>query len=218
MMTRLMGIASMLAIGTLCEAAIDESNPGSSTSDAKPAKGKAEVTEVTMADGRKVGFAGKRKLLKESLFPEGSNPQVRLDFSNGKTILFTLPDALLAKFAAHGAEQKLGDETAGTQDVDDMYNDVEELIGKLNEGIWSPGRQGSGFGGISLLIKALMEVTGKTEDQIKLWIKDKKPAEKTALKNSPKVKPVYDRLEAEKAAGSAKVDTDALLGDLAAIA
>lgn len=202
----------------LMEAAPQDGASGGAPTDGKAAKPKAEVTTVKMEDGREVGFAGKRKLLKESLFPEGSNPQVRLDFSNGKTILFTLPTALLPKFAAHGAEQKLGDETAGTSDVDDMYADVTELVGRLNDGEWSSGRQGSGFSGIALLIKALVEVTQKTEDQVKAWIKDKKPAEKAALKNSAKVKPIYDRLEAEKAAMSPGVDTDKLLGDLTAIA
>ena len=184
--------------------------------EAKAPKAKPEVTKVKMQDGREVEFAGKRKMLKESIFPEGSNPQVRLDFENGKSILFTLPDSLLAKFAAHGAEQKLGDETAGTQDPDDMFNDVEELVGRLNNGEWSVGRQGSGFAGISTLTLALVEVTGKDEAAVKAWLKDKKPAEKAALKNSAKVKPVYDRLEAEKQAKSAHVDTDALLGSLSA--
>jgi len=200
----------------LMEAVVDSSNGSSDAASAKPTKAKPEVTEVTI-DGRKVQFAGKRKMLKESLFPEGSNPQVRLDFISGKSILFTLPDSLLAKFAAHGAEQKLGDETAGTQDVDDMYEDVSALVERLNKGEWRTERQGGGFSGISILIKALMEVTGKTDEQVKAWIKDKTPADKAALKNSPKVKPVYDRLEAEKAAGAAKVDTDALLGELGSI-
>lgn len=215
---RMSGLVGVVAALSLMEAAQSDAAAGGAPTDGKTAKPKPEITEVTMADGRKVGFAGKRKLLKESLFPEGSNPQVRLDFSNGKTILFTLPTALLPKFAAHGAEQKLGDETAGTQDVDDMFADVSELVGRLNDGEWSSGRQGSGFSGIALLIKALVEVTQKTEDQVKAWIKDKKPAEKAALKNSAKVKPVYDRLEAEKAAQAPGVDTDKLLGDLSAIA
>lgn len=200
----------------LMEAAEVATNGSSDAANAKPAKAKPEVTEVQIGD-RKVSFAGKRKMLKESFFPDGSNPQVRLDFVNGKSILFTLPDSLLAKFAAHGAEQKLGDETAGTQDVDDMYEDVSALVERLNKGEWRTERQGGGFSGISLLIKALMEVTSKTEQQVKDWIKDKTPADKAALKNSPKVKPVYDRLEAEKAAGAAKVDTDALLGELGSI-
>lgn len=220
MAIKIAGLIGTLIPAFAMEAVTTDAAAGGGTpeGDAKPAKAKPEITKVKMTDGREVDFAGKRKLLKESLFPEGEPPQVRLDFVNGKTILFPLPPVLLPKFAAHGAEQKLGDETAGTQDVDDMYEDVQQLIAALNEGNWSPGRQGSGFSGISLLIKALVEVTGKTEDQIKAWIKDRKPAEKAALKNSAKVKPVYDRLEAEKAALSAHVDTDKLLGDLSAIA
>ena len=76
-------------------------------------KTETQVETVTMTDGRVVDFAGKRKLLKESSVSADGKVQVRLDFRNGETRLFTLPDSLLTKFAAHGAEQKLGDEIAG---------------------------------------------------------------------------------------------------------
>ena len=68
---------------------------------------KAEVTSVTMTDGRIIAFAGKRKMLKETVI-DGGKVSIRIDFRNGETRKFDLPDSLLLKFAGHGAEQKYG--------------------------------------------------------------------------------------------------------------
>jgi hypothetical protein len=75
--------------------------------------------KVTLTDGRVVEFAGKRKLLKETIV-DGTSVSVRLDFRNGETRTFTVPADMVLRFAGHGAEQKLGDETAGVDDVDDQ--------------------------------------------------------------------------------------------------
>jgi len=159
------------------------------------------VEVVTMQDGRTVEFVGKRKMLKES-FPETGT--VRLDFRNGETRSFVIP----------GAEQKLGDETAGVDDVDDMVLAVDDLIGRLNKLEWSVKREGGGFGGTSVLLRALVEFSGRTAEQVKEFLAGKSQAEKMALRNSAKLKPIVDRLEAEKASKGAKVDTDALLSSL----
>ena len=79
---------------------------------------------VTMADGRIVAFTPKRKVVKESFIANDAatgeaSIQVRLDFRNGETRLFTIPAGLLHKFAAHGAEQKLGDAMSGLASVED---------------------------------------------------------------------------------------------------
>lgn len=182
------------------------------------AKPKAEAEKVTMEDGREVEFVGKRKLLKEAILVEGQPPAVRFDFRNGKTRLFIVPAILLAQFAAHGASQKIGDETAGEDDVDDMVLAVDDLVERLNTGEWSAKREGGGFGGVSILMKALIEHSGKSEEQVRAWLKEKTHAEKMALRAHPPVKVIVDRLEAEKAAkaaGTSKVDAGALLGQLA---
>jgi hypothetical protein len=174
-----------------------------------------QIETVTMADGRIVDFAGKRKLLKESLVTAEGKVQVRLDFRNGETRLFTIPDAMLAKFAAHGAEQKLGDEIAGLEDVGDCTLAVDELIDRLYNGEWGVKREANGMAGTSTLLKALVEHTGKTVEQIKTFLAGKTQAEKVALRNNPKIKPIVQRIEDEKAAKKTNVDTDALLGELA---
>ena len=188
------------------------------TATAKPAKKEPVVNTVTMQDGRVVEFTGKRKLLKSSQVTAEGAVQTRLDFSNGETRLFTIPEGLLAKFAAHGAEQKLGDEIAGVDDVEDAVLAVDELIDRLYSGEWGVARDKSGLAGASILLRALVESTGKSVDEIKAFLKDKTAAQKAALRVNPKVKPVVDRLEAEKAAKQAKkgdsIDTDALLGSL----
>ena len=172
------------------------------------------VETITMEDGRIVDFPGKRKLQKEAqVTPEGK-VQVRLDFKNGQTRLFAIPDNMQAKFAAHGAEQKLGDEIAGLEDIEDCVLAVDELIDRLYNGEWGVKRESSGLAGTSVLARALVEHTGKTAEQIKAFLGTKSQAEKVALRNNPKIKPIVERIEAEKAAKGAKVDTDSMLGEL----
>lgn len=172
------------------------------------------IETVTMSDGRKVDFAGKRKLIKESVFDEGGHPSIRLDFRNGETRTFHLPKGLLMKFAAHGAEQKYGDETAGVTDIDDMVLAVDELHERLSKGEWATRREGSGMAGTSVLLRALVELSGKDPASIKQFLSGKTQAEKMALRNSAKVKPIVERLEAEKIAKSSHVDTESLLAEL----
>lgn len=184
-----------------------------STTGEEVSKKMKEVETVTMSDGRKVDFVGKRKLLKDTVIGDGQ-VSVRLDFRNGETRLFPIPQELLLQFAGHGAEQKLGDETAGVEDVDDMVLGIDDMIERLNKGEWSVKREGSGMAGTSVLLRALMEVSGKTVEQVKAFLAGKTQMEKLALRNADSVKPVVERIEAEKVSKASKVDTAALLGEL----
>lgn len=203
-----------LASAVLCEAVPDPN--GTSGAVGSTPKTKAEAEKVTMEDGRIVEFAGKRKMLKEALFPENEPPTVRFDFRNGKTRSFKIEN-LIPQFAAHGASQKIGDETAGEDDVDDMVLAVDEIIERLNQGEWAVKREGGGFAGVSVLMRALMEHSGKDETTVKAFLKPKSHAEKMALRSHPPIKVIVERLEAEKAAkaaGSAKVNAGELLAAL----
>jgi len=171
------------------------------------------VETVTLSDGRKVEFAGKRKMLKETLI-EGGNVGIRIDFRNGETRTYWSPQELRDRFTGHGMEQKYGDECAGVDDVDDMVLAVDDLDGRIQRTEWTVKREGGGFGGTSVLLRALVEFSGRTAEQVKEFLTGKSQAEKLALRNSPKLKPIVDRLESEKAAKGAKVDTEALLADL----
>lgn len=194
----------------------DETNEATAETTAST---KAAVNKVTMKDGRTVEFVGKRRMLKES-YEENGAVTTRIDFANGETVLFVCPATLLALAAGHGMEQKLGDEAAGEKDIDDAFLAVESLAKRLTEkGVegWRVAREpGSGMTGMSVLLKALIEVySNKTPEELKAFLSTKSLAEKIALRNSSKLKPVVERLEAEKAAGaSAKVNTEELLSAL----
>lgn len=177
----------------------------------------AEVVEkiqVTMTDGRTVGFGKKQRLLKESIV-EGDSVSTRLDFVNGETRTFTIPASLFGRFAAHGAEQKLGDAIAGETDIGDAILSVDDLMARLANGEWTATRVSGGFAGTSILAQALMEASGKDRTSIMEYLGTKSQADKLALRRSVQLKPIIDRLEAEKAKTSkSNVDTDALLGEL----
>jgi hypothetical protein len=182
-----------------------------------PSKSAPVVETVTMADGRVVEFSGKRRFTKESFLHADGQISVRIDFRNGVTRTFNLPAPLLAKFAAHGAEQKLGDEMAGLEDLDDMVVAMDSLIDRLNDGNWTAPRQaGAGQGG-SILLKALQEARPNlSTEQVRKFLDGKTHAEKLALRKSAALSPIIARLEAEKAAKKPQnaIDGDALLDSM----
>lgn len=191
-------------------------------------KVKAErvVKSVELTDGRVVDFVGKRKLLKTASISDNNfEVTVRLDFSNGETRDFKLKASspMFAKFAAHGILQKFGDEVAGLEDPEDMVLAIDELSDRLGRGEWGAERargEGNALAGLSVLARALVEVSGKTAEAIKEFLKTKSNAEKLALRDNPKLKPLIAKIEAEKKATAKPkekvvIDTDSLLDEIA---
>ena len=201
-----------------------------SESKAKAARAETVIEQVTMEDGREVGFAGKRRLNKSTEVIDGQ-AHVRFDLRNGKPFLFNVAQSgLLIELACHGASQKIGDETAGETDLDDMAVAIEDMIARLNRGEWTAKRTGAGdsFSGASVVIRAICEVTGKSVEEVKAYLQ-RKLDEAEAAGNKLTRRALYDsfrapnsktgvvieRLEREKAAKTPAVDADALLADLA---
>lgn len=176
------------------------------------ARKETEYTTVTMDDGRLVEFPGKRRMQKTGVETVDGELQVRLDFVNGETRLFTVPLELISKFALHGAEQKLGDETSGLDDVEDAVLAIDDLMDRLNKGDWAIKRESNGLAGASVLARALIELTGKAPTAVREDLKALSQAEKNALRDHPKLKPIIEKLEADKKKKPSTVDTDALLG------
>jgi hypothetical protein len=185
-------------------------------------KNTPEVTTVKMDDGRLVEFAGKKQLLKDSFIDADGTVKLRLDWRNGETRTYTLNPQLLHKFAAHGAEQKFGDEIAGLKkadgtdaDIEDKVLALDELHDRLTAGEWNSRKESSGMAGTSILIRALVELYQLPVPKIKEFLKDKTQAEKLALRGNPKVAPIVAKLESERTAKSTtKVDSEALLAGL----
>ena len=118
----------------------------------------AESELIAMENGTEVEFVGKKKMIKNTKIDDNGNIELMLEFRNGRIVNFVVPPALLDRFAAHGAEQKIGDEIAGLMDVDDCVIAVEELCDRLTKGEWRMKREGgSGLAGTSVLARALVK-------------------------------------------------------------
>jgi hypothetical protein len=178
------------------------------------ARTETQVESVKMVDGRVVDFPGKRKLDKTSTVGSDGSVVVRLDFRNGETRSFTVPPMLLTKFAAHGAEQKLGDEIAGVEDIDDCVEAIDELTGRLEVGEWSIKREASAIAGTSVLLRAIVTVTGKEIEKVRDYLKTKTQAEKLALRESAKFREAVKALEAERDSKRQKIDVAPLEAEL----
>ncbi len=215
-----------------------------STGAAASGKKKAEVTLVKMSDGREVGFAGKRKVNKETIIDESKiivdadtvtiqdgAISIRMDFRNGVTRTYPQKAAMVPKFAGHGEEQKYGDELAAPADKplseDDMVLAVDELHDQIFvKGEWRATSEG-GFGGASVVVKAIMEASGKTIEEVKKFLDGKLETAKAkgeklnrkelydSFRNpNSKVGRIVKRLEEERLAKENKIDADAALSEL----
>ena len=200
---------------------------------AKATKQPTVYTAVTMADGRTVQFAGKKTLLKEvTTDAENGEVLVRFDFRNGQTrtiVGSTLSNEITLRALGHGLSQKVGDECASIDEVDDMVVAVDEMIARLQAGEWAARREaGDSFNGASIVVKAVAEASGKTVEFVKNFLQKKiDDAAKAGQKltraelyksfRTPgsKTAAIIARLEAEKAAKStSSVDAGALLDEL----
>lgn len=204
-----------------------------SAESAAPAKKKTEYTDVAMEDGRTVKFAGKQKVKKEVIEdPEGKPVGVRFDYVNGSTrsLHFSeIPPATQLALLAHGAHQKIGDESSDVKTVEDAVLAHENMIGRLKNGEFYKEREaGDSFAGASLVVRAIMEATGKDQEAVKAYLQKKLDTAKAAgeklsradLYNSfknpnSKTGQIIERLEKEQRAKSAKMDADTMLGEIA---
>ena len=181
---------------------------------------------VTMLDGTVVEFPGTRRLQKTSIKAADGVLKVRLDFENGEFRILTLRPDMLATYALHGAEQKLGDEISGVDDIDDAVEAIDQLMARLDAGDWTKERAGGGAGlaGASILARALVLVTNQPIAVVRDYLSKLDAKTKTALRVSAEVAPTIKKLEDEKAARAAargtkvapKVDVSAALAGLAA--
>lgn len=204
-------------------------------------KKKTEYTPIVMSDGRTVEFAGKRKMLKDPIIEKDgagavTKVGVRFDFRNGNTMMSWIPDHKLFESAAHGWGQKLGDTVAGMKnedgtpaDVDDIQMEVEGLNERLQTdgSDWNVVKEGGGFGGGSILLKALIEYSANAEkpqtaEHIRDWLKTKDASQKMALRDKPSrpnkagvtLQDIIAKLEAAKKSKVSAVDTEALMAEL----
>lgn len=187
------------------------------------------VNTVTMTDGRNVDFAGKRQQLKTVLVDrEAGTAAVRFDFSNGKTFTLRVPgpaipnaDGLLLECAAHGLSQKVGDESAGADTVEDAAMACEAMIDRLSTGLpseWRKRNEGGGkaFSGASLLLEAMLRRYPEADKAaLGEFVKGLSRKERDAMTRHAAMEPFVKQILAERDKKQG-VNADALDSKLAA--
>ena len=169
---------------------------------------------VTSTEGKVYEFSQRAKVKKDSYIAPDGTIVTKFVFRNGQVREAALArdSALFAKAAAHGMDQKYGDEFAGLDDVEDCIEAFDNLSARIGRGEWSEKRVSDGMAGTSLLVRALAEVSGATVESIKAKLSTVDAKQKQALSRQTKVATVISRLKAERDAKKGKVeDADAAL-------
>jgi hypothetical protein len=189
-----------------------------------------EVFKIQMTDGRTVEFTGVKKRMDKEVIVREDSVAVRFDFRNGETRQFEVPANLLLQAAGHGVSQKVGDETAGDEKVEDMVIHVDEMLDRLARGEWlKPRGEGDSFSGASIVIKAVSMASGKTVDEVKKFLAAKLEAAEKAgqkltradlykgfRKPGTKTAEIIKKLEEEQLSAETKTNGDELLAELQA--
>lgn len=169
------------------------------------------MAEVKFSDGSSFTFGEKSKVKKQTYVRDGQ-PGVAFYFSNGEMRTCDVPSDLLAKAAAHGLSQKIGDSFAGVDSVEDCILAFDEMGERLAKGEWNAEREvGAAASGASILARAIAEFSGKSIEQVKEKLATLSPKAKVQMRSNPQLRPIIERLEAERSKKGEAIDTDAVL-------
>lgn len=119
-----------------------------------------------------------------------------------------LPRELVEQAALHGFKQKYVDAAAlgASSTLTEKFNAISALVlHHQRTGEWNRvGGSGDGTSGDGLLVRAIMEACDLTRDQARESVAAMDKKTQHAMRNSPELKPIIDRLRTERAP---KVDT-----------
>lgn len=164
---------------------------------------KFPVARLVGADGWHV--------VKDDTMPEG----VLFVGRDGSTFVadFTRYPANIKGFMVfHGSKQKIGDEYADLDTVEDCMEAAREMDDRLADGKWFADKQA--FKGVSIVMRAIMMAYSVSEEEARNFLKPLSAQEKAALKASAELKPFVDQIEAERGKG---IDTKSILSKLPSV-
>lgn len=165
----------------------------------------------------------KRQAMSVDIF----NTTLTITFSNGKDLSIdasALPAEIQKQAMLHGLKQKLVDAAAmsrnpdslNSNQVDDKYAAVAEVHARLTgpNPTWNKERakEGTPASANSLLVRALMQMTGRDKTYVDDFLTAKTKEQRAALSRNPRVLAIIAELKA--ATVSNGIDTDELLGEL----
>lgn len=191
---------------------------------------------VTMEDGTTCAFPGTRKVAKSYEIDEAAGTVTAIfKYRNGA--VRRLSSAELNRNTqltalGHGLVQKVGDESSGETDIDDIVLTTDSILERLRSNDWGIVREaGDSLKGASVVIRAIMEAAatrGKptTLENVKKFLdgkleKAKARGEKlsrqelyASFRQTGETAAIIKRMEAEKVTKAAKFNSDDLLGEL----
>jgi hypothetical protein len=147
-----------------------------------------------------------------------------LTFQNGGEIILdaaALTPQLRIDAMMHGLKQKLVDaaaigrnpDTGRSATIADKFDAVNDVYTRLaGGGDWNKAREGGSGANNGVLVRALVEMTGKSPQTIVTFLEAKTKEEKAALRINPKVAAIIARMQSEK---NTAIDTDELLAEIA---
>lgn len=124
---------------------------------------------------------------------------------------------------AHGLKQKIGDagaisrnpDTGRSATIADKRAAMQAVADRLLAGQWNKVREGGAGAQGGLLLSALCELKpGKTREQLQAYLDKLSDKEQAALRASAPIKPIIERIKAERA--KVPANADAIAADLLA--
>lgn len=126
--------------------------------------------------------------------------EVRFEFANGNALVLRLtdvPETIRNHALAHGLLQKIGDSYAGAETVEEAFEAASETLDTIKNGDWKAARAGVGAGGGDL-IKALMAVTGNSEEACKKVVADADADLRKSMRKHPGVVAELAKMQAAR--------------------
>lgn len=178
---------------------------------------KSVPRSIIMADGRTVEFAAKRRKLSHGEYRD-NQVHIRLDWENGVSLHFKSPSitglsGVNVNALIHGYEQKLADESAGVEKIDDAIEGTRQLIERLGKGDWNTKADPNSLAGAGLLVRAMIRAfPQQTPEATRTFVGTLTPKERTAMLGDERIAPHVKAIRAENEGKAAKeVKTSDLL-------
>lgn len=137
----------------------------------------------------------------KKLTKEVTETGVRITFANDATLELNFSDLseeMKFRLMGHGASQKLGDASAGTETVDEAIAETKKVLERLLAGDWKSVRESGAGPKIGLLVEALARVTKKDPVECRDVVEQLDDDAKKKLRAHPAVKAAMADIRAER--------------------
>jgi hypothetical protein len=148
--------------------------------------------------------------------PREDGDGIDFEFSDGnllECLVSKIPQTVRDHLVLHGLSQKVGDAYAGMYTVEECIEAATAMYERLVKGEWTAARQAGEGKGVSQLLEAVMQVTGKPKEVVQAMLDSKTDEEKKGIRNNVKVAAAILQIQAAKAAAKAAKAAEAAGAD-----